>query len=101
MPRDYAESLLRSRAYAHLKRMLPREITSLHNLTTSSASLVIESFKLVLVPVWMTEIPLGDRELLVLINGQNGVVQGDKPMQKKNAQKKSGLIDWLEDLLDD
>ena len=89
----------RSRAYSKLKRKLPGEIASLLNLKTSSASLVIESFKLVLVPVWITAIPVDGKELLVLINGQNGVVQGDTPAQQKKS--KNGLFDWLEDLLDD
>ena len=92
----------RSRAYSQLKRRLPGEITSLFNLKTSSASLAIESFKLVLIPVWITEIPVTEQDLLVLINGQNGVVQGDTPAQAKSKSKaKNGLFDWLEDLLDD
>jgi hypothetical protein len=86
----------RSRAYTQLKRNLPGDIASLFNLKTSSASLTIESFKLVLLPVWITKIPFNNKELLVLINGQNGVVQGDTP-----SKPKSGLFDWLEDLLDD
>lgn len=91
----------RSRAYSTLKRKLPGEIASLYNLITSSASLAIESFKLVLVPVWITEISTNGKELLVLINGQNGVVQGDTPKQEKKSKNKNGLFDWLEDLLDD
>jgi hypothetical protein len=90
----------RSRAYSTLKRKLPGEIASLFNLVTSSASLAIESFKLVLVPVWITEIPTNGKKMLVLINGQNGVVQGDIPSQSK-AKSKNKLFDWLEDLLDD
>jgi hypothetical protein len=90
----------RSRAYATLKRRLPGEIASLFNLVTSSASLAIESFKLVLVPVWITEIPANGQKVLVLINGQNGVVQGDMPSQSK-AKSKNKLFDWLGDLLDD
>jgi DNA-directed RNA polymerase subunit RPC12/RpoP len=90
----------RSRAYAHLKRNLPGEIASLFNLTTSSASLTIESFKLVLLPVWITEIPHEGQNFLVLINGQNGIVQGSTPAQSK-ARSKTGLFDWLDDLLDD
>lgn len=86
----------RSRAYNQLKRNLPGDIASLFNLKTSSASLTIESFKLVLLPVWITEILFNEQELLVLINGQNGVVQGDTP-----SKPKSGLFDWLEDLLED
>jgi hypothetical protein len=87
----------RSRAYSQLKRNLPGDITSLFNLQTSSATLTIESFKFVLVPVWITEIPFKDKKVLVLINGQNSTVQGDIDTQVKS---KSGLFDWLEDLLD-
>ena len=90
----------RSRAYSTLKRKLPGEIASLFNLVTSSASLAIESFKLVLIPVWITEIPTNGQKMLVLINGQNGVVQGDMPSQSK-TKSKNKLFDWLEDLLDD
>ena len=89
----------RSRAYSRLKHRLPGDIASLFNLRTSSSSLSIESFKLVLVPVWITEIPVNDKKMLVLINGQNGVVQGDLPRQEKKS--KNGLLDWLGDLLDD
>lgn len=88
----------RSRAYSRLKRKLPGEIASLYNLKTSSASLTIESFKLVLIPVWITEIPYNGKRLLVLINGQNGLVQGDMPIHPKS---KNGPFDWLGDLLDD
>lgn len=91
----------RSQAYSKLKRKLPGKISALYNLKTFSTNLAIESFKLVLVPVWITEIPLNGKDLLVLINGQNGVVQGDKPAQEKKSKKKNGLFDWLEDLLDD
>jgi len=91
----------RSRAYNRLKRKLPGEIASLFNLKTSSASLSVESFKLVLVPVWVTEIPLAEGKLLVLINGQNGVVQGDKPSGSPKSNSKNGLFGWLDDLLDD
>jgi hypothetical protein len=90
----------RSEAYARLKPMLPGEIASLFNLKTSSARLAIESFKLVLIPVWLTEIPFGQHKSLVLINGQNGIVQGDAPT-KPGPKPKNGLFDWLEDILDD
>ena len=88
----------RSRAYSQLKRKLPGEISSLYNLKTSSASLVVESFKLVLIPVWITEIPVSDKTMLALLNGQSGIVHADNPTQPKS---KSGLLDWLEDLLDE
>jgi len=91
----------RSQAFARLKHRLPGAISSLFNLRTSSASLAVESFKLVLVPVWMTEIPLSDKNLMVMINGQNGIVQGDEPEQLSKPKSKSGLFDWLDDFLED
>lgn len=91
----------RSRAYAKLKRDLPGDVTSLYDLTTSSASLSIESFKLVLIPLWIAEILVNSKTMILLINGQNGIVQGDSPGQEEKVDKESGLIDWLDDLLDD
>ena len=89
----------RSHAYHRLRGKLPGDIASLYNLQTSSARLDIESFKLVLVPVWITELPTDGRKALVLINGQNGIVKGDIPPQTK-PRPKNGLFNWLEDLLD-
>lgn len=97
VPMSDASLVARSRAYARLKRKLPGEIDSLYNLQTSSASIVIESFKLVLVPVWITEVPTNGKEMLVLINGQNGVVQGDLPALGKKPKRENGLFDWLDD----
>jgi Zn finger protein HypA/HybF involved in hydrogenase expression len=86
----------RSQAYTRLKSSLPREIASLHNLKTSSARLFIESFKLVLLPVWMAEIPLNDCLELVLINGQNGIF-ADSPV----AARQTGILEWLQDILEE
>lgn len=90
----------RSQAYKQLKQRLPGDIAALFNLTTSSAMLAIESFKLVLVPVWITELSFDGQKLLVLINGQNGIVQGDLTPKLKSMPK-NGLFHWLEELLDD
>lgn len=90
----------RSRAYNQLKRKLPGDIASLFNLKLSSAKLGIESFKLVLVPVWIAEVPFDGQKPLVLINGQNGIVQSDIPSQPRSKPKK-GLFNWLDDLLDE
>jgi hypothetical protein len=98
VPMAEASLEARSRAYAQLKRRLPGEIASLFNLKTSSANLAIESFKLVLVPVWVTEVPVDGKKSLVFINGQNGVVHAESPAQ---ARSKNGLFGWLEELLDD
>jgi len=88
----------RKQAYAKYKEDLPYKVNASRIVHSSSASMAIESFKLVLLPVWMTELPFDGREHLILINGQNGVVASDLPNKKA---KKGGLMDWLGDLLDD
>ncbi len=85
----------RSQAFTHYKKLLSSQLDHVTNLRMSSANLAIESFKLVLLPVWMTEIPLEGRQYLVLINGQNGQVRGETP--KKQSP---GLLAWLGDLFD-
>jgi predicted RNA-binding Zn-ribbon protein involved in translation (DUF1610 family) len=67
----------RSRAYARLQNDLPHLLGSVKITHTSSANIVIESFKLVLLPVWMNEIFYDGRLHLVLINGQSGIVKGE------------------------
>jgi len=88
----------RSLAYAQQKADLPYKLSPLRVVHSSSAKMAIESFKLVLLPVWMTELVFGGREHLVLINGQNGAVASDLPDKKA---KGSGLFEFLADLLED
>jgi hypothetical protein len=88
----------RGQAYTQYKKELRYKLGSMKLVRSSSASMAVESFKLVLLPVWMTELPFGGREHLVLINGANGVVASDLPDKKA---KKVGLMDWLGDLLDE
>ncbi len=88
----------RGQAYAQYKADLPYKLSPMRIVHSSSAKMAIESFKLVLLPVWMTELPFGGREHLVLINGQNGVVASDLPDKKSKA---GGLFEFLSDLLDD
>jgi hypothetical protein len=96
----------RSQAYTKYKRELPVLLGGLTIVNTSSANISIESFKLNLLPVWMTEIPFDGREHLVLINGQSGAVLSDFSTQtqkqngKEEANGKSGVMDFLSDLLE-
>ena len=93
----------RSQTYTKYKRDLPHLINNMNIVHTSSANLVIESFKLNLLPVWMTELPFDGREHLVLINGQSGIVASDIPdnTQKQEESEKGGLMDFLSDLIGD
>ncbi|HET6847034.1 MAG TPA: hypothetical protein VFH29_09380, partial [Anaerolineales bacterium] len=87
----------RSLAYARLQHDIPIQIAPVRLLSTSSANLVIESFRLDLVPVWTCEIPVGDRRSMIMINGQTGAVAGDGLTPA--PQVKGGLREWLGDLL--
>jgi len=71
----------RSHVYARYKRDLPHQLNPIRLLSTSSANLTVESFRLILLPIWMTEVAYAGRARLVLINGQNGDVHADRPQR--------------------
>jgi hypothetical protein len=62
-----------------------REVTArmkIHNvqdLKLSSAGIVIESFKLILLPVWVARYRYEDDDHKLVINGQRGNVRGERP----------------------
>lgn len=84
----------RSMAYKKYKEELPYLINNVSIVNTSSAKIMVESFKLNLLPVWMTELPFDGREHLVLINGHNGQVESSA-----DDEKEGNLFSWLGDLL--
>ena len=88
----------RSQVFKRYKNDLPNLLTPTQIISTSSAKMTVESFRLNLLPVWMTELLFGGRQHLVLINGQNGTVASDLPEKKKES---SGLMDWLKDLIEE
>jgi hypothetical protein len=88
----------RSQGYSRYKRDLPNLLTPTQIISTSSAKMTVDSFRLSLLPVWMTELAFGGREHLLLINGQNGKVASDLPEKKKES---SGLMEWLKDLIEE
>jgi len=97
VPMAEASLEARSQGYAHLKRDMPSLVAPIELTSTSSANLTIESFRLDLLPVWMTEASFDGRSRIVLINGQNGAVAGggsDRP-----DRQDGGLLAWLGELL--
>lgn len=86
----------RVQTLSRYKRDLP-SLLAVQLISTSSAKMTVESFRLNLLPVWMTEIPFGGRTHLLLINGQNGTVASDLP---EKSERPSRLIEYLADLLD-
>jgi hypothetical protein len=94
----------RSQCYSRYKRDLPSLLASTDLISTSSAKMTVESFRLNLLPVWVTELPFDGREHLVLINGQNGTVESDLPEKSHPSKKRgssSGLMEFLSGLLDE
>lgn len=85
----------RVQTLAKYKRDLPLLIDPVKLLSISSANMAVESFRLTLLPVWMTELPFDGREHLVLINGMNGTVKSNLP-----EKESSGLMEWLGDLIE-
>ncbi|MFN8387788.1 MAG: hypothetical protein U0X92_15405, partial [Anaerolineales bacterium] len=85
----------RVQALARYKRELPAIIAPARLISTSSSNMMVESFRLTLLPVWMTELPFGGREHLVLINGWTGETRSDLP-----EKESSGLMEWLGDLIE-
>jgi len=87
----------RSQTVNIVKRDLPSKAGLVKLISTSSANMTIDSFRLNLLPVWMTEIWLENRSHLVIISGQNDIVQSDISIKSDKPKIK----DWLGDLLKD
>jgi hypothetical protein len=90
-----ADASLRAREAAlGLERqdILETENRAIENLRLSSSSMLVESYRLALLPVWLTYYILDEKKYEVLINGQTGHVTADHPPK--------GLVGWVKDLLD-
>ena len=87
----------RAQVLANLKRDLPGTLFPVHLFSILSTNMVIDSFKLDLLPVWMTEIWIEGRSYLVLINGQNGALQCD--WAPKSNKPEGSFKDWLADII--
>jgi hypothetical protein len=61
------------------------------NLRYSASAISITSYRLILLPFWVTEYTFGDKVHRVVINGQTGTVHGETPAH--------GLKNLLENLL--
>ncbi|MBV6396628.1 MAG: hypothetical protein HFACDABA_02228 [Anaerolineales bacterium] len=62
----------RAQAVRQYTDRIRREIMDIQNMRLSSAGMTVESFKLILLPVWITEIHYNGELHTILINGQNG-----------------------------
>ncbi|HTP00283.1 MAG TPA: hypothetical protein VMJ64_02845 [Anaerolineales bacterium] len=105
IPMGEASLDARSQGLAILKRDMAIRLAPLRIVSVSSANLTVESFRLNLLPVWMTEVApppeargAGGPPHLVLINGQTGDIYGDLAARPSHS---GNPLTWLADLLGD
>jgi hypothetical protein len=74
-----AEASLEARRISveHIRAMIRQEFGYIQDLGYSSAGLMVSAFKLILVPVWVTEIKANNQSGLVIINGRTGSVHSE------------------------
>ena len=75
----------RRQAYAQAQQQVRERTIAFadqEELTFSSANITIESYKLILLPVWLTYYFYQDKKYNVFINGQTGRIKGASPRSK-------------------
>jgi hypothetical protein len=88
-----AEASLDARQIAveHMRAKILQEFGQVHNLDYSTSGILVSGFKLILVPVWVTDIKMHDQSWRALINGRTGSVHSKIP--------ELGMAGWLDNLL--
>ena len=61
------------------------------NLTINSANMMVESFKLLLLPVWLMRFSSAEKTFTILINGQTGIVRDERIENRGEAPLKKIL----------
>jgi hypothetical protein len=74
-----------------VRDMIHAEFGRVQDLGYSTAGLMVNAFRLFLVPVWVTELKTHDCAGRVLINGQTGSIHAELPA--------GGFSGWLENTL--
>ena len=88
-----AEASLDARQVAveHVRTTIRQEFGQIQNLGYSTSGIMVSAFKLVLVPVWVTEIKTQDHNARVIINGRTGSIHSEIP--------EHGMAGWLDAVL--
>lgn len=81
----------RARYFKECSENAKGDLHGIQDLTLSSADLKIDSFRLLLLPAWLSRYRFEEREYLLVVNGQTGNVRGERPSR--------GLGKLLDDLL--
>jgi DNA-directed RNA polymerase subunit RPC12/RpoP len=81
----------RQQAVHRTRGLIRNETGYISDLNYSTANLSILSFKLVLVPVWLTALPADGRDYRLIINGMMGNIYCELPPR--------GLMGWLNEMM--
>lgn len=87
------DASLTARAYVldNEKRIIPSQYERpITDLNVNGSSMTVDTYKLILLPVWFTTYRTESDTYHVVVNGQNGHVTGQHPVQ--------GLSDWISDI---
>jgi hypothetical protein len=83
-----ASIVARSHAFHHVKAEIARGIFSQYaDLNVSSANVMVDSYKLILVPMWITHYRMEGEQYGIVINGYTGNLRAEQPRQ--------GVMGWL------
>jgi hypothetical protein len=88
-----AEASLDARQIAveRMRATVHQKFGQIQDLGYSTSNIMVSGFKLIFVPVWVTDIKTHDRSSRVLINGRTGSVHSEIPER--------GLSGWLDNML--
>ena len=87
-----ASLVARSRVFNQMRGEIVAGIFETYkDLTLSTAHLTINSYKLILVPLWIAHYKLQGKQYTVIINGNTGNLRAEKPQ--------NGISKWFSDLL--
>jgi DNA-directed RNA polymerase subunit RPC12/RpoP len=81
----------REQAAQRLRSLLRTEIGPVSDLGYSTAGLAIQTFQLILVPLWLTNFPYDGQEYPVIINGRQGSLHCEIPPR--------GLLGWINEFI--
>jgi hypothetical protein len=84
----------RKKAYDKVRREVEILLDTqgrVENFRPSSSRMSVESFKLILVPAWVTSYVVEEKTYNVIVNGQTGAVTGETPSVD--------LLGWVQNIL--
>lgn len=86
-----AALVARQRVYAQARQRVEHNVLHrLKDVKTTSTGIAIDSFQLVLVPLWISAVAADGKQHRLVVSGASGRVYADRPLAEA-----SGLLGWL------